>query len=112
MSDWNTISALLDGVPDLPGARCAGRWDLYERTVCEHRLDGQPARAELESARAAALRLCETCPALRPCRNYLQGLPIAHRPPGVIAGQVIATSGRTLKTRTADPCHRRDEAGR
>lgn len=97
MSDWNSISALLAGVPDLPGARCAGRWDLYERTVREYRVDGRLTRKELERARTAALRLCETCLALHPCREYLQGLPIAQRPPGVIAGHVITTSGRTLK---------------
>ncbi|BBY91307.1 hypothetical protein MGALJ_09760 [Mycobacterium gallinarum] len=100
MSDWNTIGALLAGVPDLPGARCAGRWDLYERTVREYRVDGRLTRQELETARTTALRLCETCPVLQPCREYLQGLPISHRPPGVIAGQVITTSGRTLGTRT------------
>ena len=97
MSDWQSVRALLGGIPALPGARCAGRWDLYERTVREYRVDGRLTTEELESARTAALRLCETCPALRPCREYLQGLPIAQRPPGVIAGQVITTSGRTLK---------------
>jgi hypothetical protein len=74
-----------------------GRWDLYERTVRGYRVDGRLTTEELESARAAALSLCETCPALHLCREYLQGLPIAQRPPGVIAGQVITTSGRTLK---------------
>ncbi|WP_234785861.1 hypothetical protein [Mycolicibacterium elephantis] len=84
-------------MPDLPGARCAGRWDLYERTVREYRVGGRLTTEEIESARTTALRLCETCPALRPCRDYLHGLPTSQRPPGVIAGQVITTSGRTLK---------------
>ncbi|OBK51907.1 hypothetical protein A5656_25265 [Mycobacterium gordonae] len=93
MPDWDTMRALLESIPALPGARCKGRADLYERTNGEHGMTGRLTREELEGARTTALRLCETCPALRPCREYLQGLPAAQRPRGVIAGQVLNPSG-------------------
>ncbi|MCZ0727958.1 hypothetical protein [Mycolicibacterium iranicum] len=98
MPDWDTMRALLAGIPALPGARCKGRSALYERTAGEHRAAGRTTTEELADARREALRLCETCPALHPCRQYLQGLPIAQRPRGVIAGQVITSTGRPRST--------------
>jgi WhiB family transcriptional regulator, redox-sensing transcriptional regulator len=93
MPDWDTMRALLERIPALPGARCKDRSDLYERTNGEHRMTGRTTTTELDNARREALWLCETCPALHPCREYLQGLPAAQRPRGVIAGQVVNTSG-------------------
>lgn len=92
MTDWNTMRALLESIPDLDGARCKHKSDLFERTNGEHRMTGRTT-TELDNARREALWLCETCPALHPCREYLQGLPAAQRPRGVIAGQVVNTSG-------------------
>ena len=63
MSDWQSVRALLGGIPALPGARCAGRWDTS--TADRPSSTGstsQLARDELESARTTALRLCETMP--------------------------------------------------
>lgn len=94
MTNWDTMRALLESIPDLDGARCKGRSDLYERTVGEHRMTGQIAMTELDDARREALRLCnDGCPALDPCRAWLGALPAAQRPRGVIAGQVVNTSG-------------------
>jgi hypothetical protein len=90
--NWESISALLAGVPDLPGARCRGRADLFEATVGVRPVDGRPTRAELENARTAALCLCATCPALDACRAWLDGLGPARRPRGVIAGQVVKST--------------------
>lgn len=112
MSDWDTMRALLAGAPDLPGARCKGRCDLFERTTGEDRAAGRATAAELDDARRAALRLCETCPALHPCREYLRALPIAHRPRGVVAGQVITSNGRPMKTERAAEHERRDRGRR
>jgi hypothetical protein len=93
------MSALIADIPALPGARCAGLTDLLEATIAEN---GKPAsRAEVEIARTAALRLCNECPALAPCRAWLDGLRPTHRPRGVVAGHVIATGG--LPARTAVP---------
>ncbi len=93
MPDWDTMRALLESIPALPGARCKGRADLYERTNSEHGMTGRLTMTELDNARREALWLCETCPALHPCGAWLQGLPAAQRPRGVIAGQVVNTSG-------------------
>jgi hypothetical protein len=35
-----------------------------------------------------ALRLCHRCPALAQCRHYIDGLPKAQRPTGVVAGRI------------------------
>lgn len=93
MPDWNTLRPTLAGIPALHGARCKGRADLYERTDNEHRMTGQITLTELDDARRDALRLCQTCPALDACRAWLSALPAAHRPRGVVAGQVVNTSG-------------------
>lgn len=62
--NWKSMSALLVGIPDLPGARCAGLADLFEATVDKH--GKADTRTEREHARIAALRLCNGCPALPP----------------------------------------------
>nr|WP_233209245.1 hypothetical protein [Mycobacterium sp. ENV421] len=98
------MAALLADIPDLPGARCAGLADLFEATVDEH---GKAApRSEREDARTAALRLCNACPSLAPCRAWLDGLRPTQRPRGVVAGQVIAASGRipgSVRTASTTP---------
>jgi hypothetical protein len=105
MSEWDTVQAMLAGIPDLPGARCKGRADLFERTVGGRREEsGRPAHTyELENARAAALRLCAACPALDPCRVWLDGQRLTRRPRGVVAGQVITSTGEPSKTWTTNP---------
>jgi hypothetical protein len=71
----NLLIAVLRNCPSLPGARCRGRWDMFDNADCP------------ETVRAA-LSLCSTCPALDPCRTWLDGLPKRRRPLGVTAGQV------------------------
>ncbi|MCG7582795.1 hypothetical protein [Mycolicibacterium sp. OfavD-34-C] len=94
MTDWNTVRPLLAGIPALPGASCKGRSDLFERTIRERRTDGRLDCAELENARCEALRVCNNgCPALAACRAWLDALPAMRRPRGVVAGQVITSSG-------------------
>ncbi len=92
MPDWKTMRALLESIPDLDGARCKHKSDLFERTNGEHRMTGRTT-TELDDVRSAALRLCAACPALDPCRAWLGALPAAQRPRGVVAGQVVNTSG-------------------
>ena len=76
----------------LPGARCVGSAELYAQTVAER---GRPAnRAEVQQARAAALRVCSDCPALHRCRAWLDSLPIGRRPRGVVAGAIVGANGR------------------
>ena len=100
MSDWQTMRALLAGIPALPGARCKGRSDLFERTVGEHRMTGRLTKTEVDDARREALRVCGACGAQTPCRAWLSSLPASRRPPGVVAGVVITAGGTPAKTAT------------
>jgi WhiB family redox-sensing transcriptional regulator len=101
VSDWDDMRALLAGIPALPGAPCKGRSALYERTVGEHRMTGRLTKAEVDDARREALRLCnDRCPALEPCRTWLDALPASRRPVGVVAGVVITAGGTPAKTAT------------
>ena len=104
MPDWQTMRALLAGVPDLPGAHCKGRADLFEATAA---LINAPThesrsalRADRENARAVALSICCSCPALAACRAWLDSTVPTRRPVGVVAGLVITAGGRPAKTRT------------
>ncbi len=98
MSDWQSVRALLGGIPALPGARCAGRWDLYERTVDEYRVDGQLTRDELESARTPL------CASARRARRCGPAATISARPAD------RAPSGRRHR-RTGDHNQRADVEG-
>ena len=41
MPDWDTMRTLLESIPDLHGARCKRRADLFERTTGEDRAAGR-----------------------------------------------------------------------
>lgn len=92
------MAELLGQIPNLPGARCKGMADLFEATVGDHAK--RTSRPELAAARAAALRTCAGCPALHGCRDWLTGLKVAHRPRGVIAGQVVLADGQINRCET------------
>ncbi len=96
MPDWQTMRALLAGVPDLPGARCKGSADLFEATVAEH--DKTATRSEVQQSRAVALRICAACPARTACGDWLASLPLSRRPRGVVAGEVITANGLPAAT--------------
>lgn len=76
------LLAALAGVPPLPGARCKGHAALFD-----------PARvgedvSRVERRHRVALETCMGCPALGPCRMWLDSLQPRDRPPGVIAGTI------------------------
>ncbi|KMO82303.1 hypothetical protein [Mycolicibacterium chlorophenolicum] len=98
--NWEDVTGLLRGIPDLPGARCKGKAQLFEATIGEyrHRAGRPPTSDELGHARRRALSVCRACPALSLCRAYLDGLPLAQRPRGVVAGLIIKSSGRPWNT--------------
>jgi len=74
----------LAGSPALPGARCRGRHTLFDER-------GPDEPDEVAAQRhSQALGLCERCPALDRCRDWLEELPPRQRPPGVVAGQLPA----------------------
>lgn len=80
MSIWESLGS----VPALPGALCRGDWELFDATIAQR--GGN--REYLAYARRAAVSLCQSCPALDPCRAWLDGLPATARPHAVTAGQI------------------------
>ena len=85
MSAWLGLVAVLAGVPDLEGARCATgkRYELFDIE--------DPADERAEAAR----NLCGTltgphCPALAACCDYADTLRGHRRPGGTLAGQTHA----------------------
>lgn len=84
MHHWAEFAGQIGEIPELPGARCRGRHELFDATVAP--LGGDPEITEY--ARAAALQLCHTCPALTPCRAWFATLKPRQRAGGVTAGQL------------------------
>ena len=76
------IFGSLLGVPQLPGANCAGQWSLFDEPEKK-----DPDRAEVI---ASAIRLCDTCPTstFNACTDWYESLPFWERPTGVVAGQL------------------------
>lgn len=72
----------LAGSTALPGARCRGRWALFDPP--EH--GDNPAVTEQRHQQA--IGLCQRCTALASCTEWFDSLPKAKRPAGVIAGRV------------------------
>jgi hypothetical protein len=71
-------------LPDLTGAACAGRSDLF---------DLRPVDSD-DRAYREALALCARCLVLDACGAWFASLPAAERPVGVIAGRVHKPRGR------------------
>lgn len=65
----------LRGFPNLDGARCIGRWYVFDET-------DDPDVVEY------AVHQCLGCPALTACREWFDGLRPSHRPEGVVAGKL------------------------
>ena len=76
---WLVLAAeVLHRVPRLPGALRTGRPMLF---------DGDDA-----TSRDAAIALCQQCPPLSACSDWLSALPRSRRPPGVVAGRYRGAS--------------------
>ncbi len=80
------LFAMISNSPDLSGAVCAdaGTRELFDDAA------GVCSTAVLQEAAWA----CGRCPALQTCRAWVEGLPPARRPHGVVGGLVIASTGR------------------
>jgi hypothetical protein len=72
------LDELAHGIPNLPGARCAGHAQLFD---VADRQDTQ--------AIAQAKALCASCPALHDCGAWLSSLPRGAKPSGVIAARYV-----------------------
>ena len=77
---WESMAGALRAVPDLRGAQCVGRWELFDADQ-----DDPEDRAW---AIERAIEICESCPALSACAAYVDGLKPSQRPPGVVAGRI------------------------
>jgi hypothetical protein len=82
MSALDALLVAVGAAPCLPGAKCRGRHALFDPPGISEDPDAVAARHEM------ALSLCEHCPALARCREWLDSLPPRRRPLGVIAGTV------------------------
>lgn len=79
------LAELAAGIPDLPGAACRGRHQLFDPPG-EGVLRDEPAEV---ARRQAAITICNRCPVLDACAVWVASLPRRQRPVGVIAGCVI-----------------------
>ena len=68
-------------IPHLPGARCRDHADLFDY------------RSSDDPRTASALALCQQCPSLKLCEDWLRSLPGGQRPTGVIAGRIYKGKG-------------------
>jgi hypothetical protein len=80
--DLETLLASLAGAPAFPGARCRGKWRTFDPAAVRE----DPA--VVEQRHAQALGLCQRCPSLTRCAEWLESLPPKRRPLGVIAGTI------------------------
>jgi WhiB family redox-sensing transcriptional regulator len=81
------LAALARSVPPLPGALCRGNgelWDPHDREA--------ETPEDYHYRRDAAVRTCRRCPARAACEDWLDSLPAADRPLGIVAGRVIRRS--------------------
>lgn len=78
------VAELLDQlahvIPDLHDAACRGRAEVFDIE------DGRRDRQQIARARA----ICQSCPVLGDCRDWLASLPRPARPSGVVAGRYVA----------------------
>jgi hypothetical protein len=71
----SVIDGVLDALhaaPDLRDGLCIWQWDLFDET-------DDPAAVE------HAISLCQQCPVLSRCRDYVESLPPSNRPFGTTA---------------------------
>lgn len=82
-------------LPQLPGASCRGLEWLYDQTVPT----GRGLNTDQHEARKQAAAVCARCPALAECRQWVDQLPRAQRPRGVVAGALTDSQGRRYRQR-------------
>ncbi|BBY91331.1 hypothetical protein MGALJ_10000 [Mycobacterium gallinarum] len=86
MSEWNGLVNALFGIPDLAGAACWGRWDLFDPE--REREPGQQSEDPHDRHQLAVSICLNECPVLDQCRAWVDSLKPSQRPIGVIAGTV------------------------
>jgi WhiB family redox-sensing transcriptional regulator len=71
---WESLSE--SGIPELRGARCRGKWSIFDETEC-------PETTEY------ALNQCAMCECRPECVRWFESLKPSKRPVGVVAGRVV-----------------------
>lgn len=84
-------------VPDLDGAACKGRHELFDATVYQGPHKAGEVRIDIGYAREKAMQICATCPAIKSCSEWVDSIPAYRRPAGVVAGQVKFRSNKNGK---------------
>lgn len=91
------LLAELAVAPAFPGALCRGRPHLFDGK------SGRESTPAAEARYAQALALCERCPSLERCGDWLDGLPRSRRPLGVVAGRIRAPKDNPITTTEETP---------
>lgn len=86
---------LVADIPSMPEAACVGSHDLFDPAEIDEDRD------HVDQRHTAALQLCQACPALAACREWIALLPPRKRPGGVVAGAVMRSTGRPVRGRYA-----------
>jgi hypothetical protein len=68
----------IEAAPDLHGAACVDHRDLFDAAATRGGVKFYPQ----------AIQVCESCPALGPCRQWVGALPRTRRPFGVTAATI------------------------
>lgn len=81
-TSFDALIAAIAGAPTLVGARCRGRSHLFDGAA-----RGEDPETVVER-HTQAVGLCQLCPALERCQEWVDGLPRSRRPEGVVAGRI------------------------
>jgi hypothetical protein len=82
VSHLDDLIAAVGAAPCLPGARCRGKYHLFDAAAPGEDTD------TVAAIHAQALSLCQRCPSLARCKDWFDSLPPKKRPHGVVAGRV------------------------
>lgn len=89
---WEGLASSLSGIPDLPGAACRGRCDLFDPE--REREPGQSPEDPHDRHQLAKSICVNECPCMDACRSYVESLSPSKRPIGVVAGKVVRQHGK------------------
>ncbi|MEH6794025.1 MAG: WhiB family transcriptional regulator [Rhodococcus sp. (in: high G+C Gram-positive bacteria)] len=99
-ASWDGLADALQAAPDLTGAACAGRWNLFDPPDS----DAHETPEDTRYRHRAAKEICDRCPVFDACSVWVAGLV-----PGEVSG-VVAGIIHKPPTKTVVPKHRRRAA--
>jgi len=84
------INAIAQATPRLPGPPCRAPANraIFDRASAQ--------AAGMGSARAQALAICDSCPALTLCRRWIEPLDENDRPRGIVGGMLVLSIDRAF----------------